>query len=359
MVILHFIDVENIEGNGVAVAVKSYLKIENEGNSVAIFDMCSHFNMDNIETFYYTKYKKIADLPKPYNKPDIVVFNEIYKTKYLGFYKECLKSKIPYIIIPHGSLVRMAQKKHRIKKILGNHLFFCDFINKANAIQFLSENEKNETKFKYKKSIIISNGVFVDEQNCNKPANNDLIYIGRYDINVKGLDLLIKTCGKYRKWFLDNDIKIQLYGRTTGKGTKTIDNLKYIISKYRTENIVQINDAIYGKEKEKLIKKSYAFIQTSRHEGQPMGIIEALSLGVPCIVTEGTGFSDILNKNKCGFGVHFDADELFEAIKEIQTNFLLRNEMSDNAYNVAKENYDWNNIKKKIITEYITITKNN
>lgn len=36
------------------------------------------------------------------------------------------------------------------------------------------------------------------------------------------------------------------------------------------------------------------FIQTSRHEGMPMGLLEALSIGVPCLVTVGTSLGHII-----------------------------------------------------------------
>jgi len=46
------------------------------------------------------------------------------------------------------------------------------------------------------------------------------------------------------------------------------------------QNVVYINDGIFDDEKEKKQLESDFFILTSRFEGHPMGLIEALSYGL-------------------------------------------------------------------------------
>lgn len=350
LIILHIIDVHNQKGNGVSNAVKEYAKTEKDIFNVAIYDLTSQLVENETNVFFNSKYDSISKLPAPFNKPDLVIFNEIYKPKYIKLYKECLKKSIKYIIIPHGSLVYKAQSKKKLKKRLANLLLFNKFISSASAIQFLNTQEKEYSNFKYKKGIILSNGINTPSANNNKAIIKNFVFIGRYDIYVKGLDLIIDMVGNNLKWFKENDVIINLYGRITSNNTMI--EMKKIINKNNATDIVRVNDAIYGEEKVKVLNNSYAFIQTSRHEGQPMGIIEAMSYGVPCIVTTGTSFSDIVNLNKCGFGVEFDINELFEAIKKISNDINLRNQMSNNSFNYAKKAYDWSIIKENITKEY-------
>ena len=147
MVILHITSITHPEGNGVAVAVRNYVQYENSKVKVALYNIEGNLTNTACPNFNYKEYKTINMLPKPFCNPDLVIFNEVYKFEYIRLYKECLKRKIKYIIIPHGCLVKNSQKKHKLKKIIGNTLLFNSFVKKANAIQFLNKNEKENTHF--------------------------------------------------------------------------------------------------------------------------------------------------------------------------------------------------------------------
>lgn len=98
---------------------------------------------------------------------------------------------------------------------------------------------------------------------------NRLIYLGRFDYHGKGFD---------RMWtFLNNNIQYSL--DIYGKGE--IINIPIDLL-----DRVTINEPIYGISKYKIIQNSAALILLSRREGLPMSCIEALTLGVPIIVSE-------------------------------------------------------------------------
>ena len=350
MNILHITSITNPKGNGVAVAVKNYIKYESKYANVGVYNLEDEITENFCQNYDYKKYKKIKELPKPFNKPDLVIFNEVYKPKYINLYKECVKRKIKYIIIPHGCLVTESQKKNKLKKLIGNTLLFNKFIYKANAIQFLNDNEKNNSNFKYKKNIIAGNGVEkATHKNTNKGKNKTIVFIGRYNIKIKGLDILCKICQKNYNWFKNNNVKIVLYGRDTLKNLK---QLKNIVKKQNIEDIFIINDAIYGKDKENVLKNAYAFIQCSRHEGQPLGILEALSYGLPCIITYNTSLGTYVNDKKCGIGCQLNDEIIFQSIKKICNDYQLRNNFSKNAKINIEKDYIWKNIIKKTIKEY-------
>ena len=76
--------------------------------------------------------------------------------------KELIKKKIPYVIIPHGSLSIKSQRHKYIKKKIGNFLIFNRFIKRANFIQCLSQRELLETKFDVQKFVVPNGNVRVD-----------------------------------------------------------------------------------------------------------------------------------------------------------------------------------------------------
>jgi len=351
MIILHISDIKVKEGNGVVNAVSKYLEYEGVNNEVAIYNIGLPINNLNGLEFSYDEYKNISSLPKPFNKPDLVVFNEVYKTKYIKLANECIKFNIKYVIIPHGCLTDSARKKTGtiIKKMIALKFVLKKFIRNAVAIQFLNEMEKNSTHIKYKKYIISGNGIDTKKCIMNNCNTRNIIYIGRYDIYHKGLDYMVEICKKYKKWFVNNKITIKLYGRDS-KGDA--EKLRQMISDNNVDDILILGNAVYGEEKEKIIQESYAFIQTSRFEGQPMGIIEALGNGLPCIVSEGTTFADYVNKNKCGYGSELDVDTIFKNIQKIVNNKSTRDKMSQNASACISRDFDWNIIIEDCLEKY-------
>lgn len=355
MIILHITSIMNPKGNGVAVAVGDYIKYESKYATVGLYNLESNLLDDFANSFMDSKYKLISELPAPFCNPDIVVFNEVYKPKYIKLYKECVKKNIKYIIIPHGCLVKASQKRHKLKKIIGNMVLFNSFIKNANAIQFLNKKEKNESRFKYNKSIIAGNGIEKPlTRNKNGGSVKDIVFIGRYNIKIKGLDLLCMVCEKNRKWFIDNNVKIVLYGRDT---LANLIKLKKIVNSKKISDILIINDAVYGDEKVDVLKNAYAFIQCSRHEGQPMGIIEALSYGLPCIVTHGTSFGEYIKRNNCGISCECKYKDIFAAIQKITSDIDLRNMMAENSLKKSINDFNWDYVIKHTLEEYKRINK--
>ena len=351
MVILQLIDVKNPNGNGVIGAFKNYVKYEKKYCNIGVYNLGSIESKkaidESIPFFSIYDFNSISCLPTPFNNPDLVVFNEVYKKKYLKIYKECLNKHIPYVIVPHGCLVKKAQSHKKLKKVIGNILFFNKFIKRSIAIQYLNEFEKESSIIKKHYSFISGNGIEINSK-FNQYKTKNFIYIGRYDVRIKGLDLIVKTVSQCKNWFEKNNVIIELYGRNSANG---YTKLRKLINSKNVSNIVRMNDAVYNDQKEEILLNSYAFIQTSRHEGQPMGIMEALSYGVPCIVTYGTNFGSFVNENKCGIGVHFNSVKLFEAIKKMYEDETFRNECSKNAKKSISK-YDWELVIKDCISQY-------
>ena len=117
-------------------------------------------------------------------------------------------------------------------------------------------------------------------------------------------------------------------------------------------DIIKVNGPIYGLEKLKIITSDDVFIQTSRLEGQPLGIMEAMYLGMPIIATEGTTFKEIIKENSCGFSCTNDYNKISQQIVKMNENKNILKKFSQNSYKYAKNNFCWNIISKQSIQKY-------
>ena len=346
--------------NGVFEALKTEVKGLSKHAKVGVFDLGSNISIEGFSNiFYRNKFESIEKLPSPFNHPNIVVFEEVYKFEYISMYKTLLLNRIPYVIIPHGSLVKKEQERKFIKKKTANVLFFRSFIKHANAIQFLNEQEKKNSIYNSQNSIIIPNSVDikVDKSKSYKKKKNSFVYIGRYSVKTKGLDLLVETCRKYKDEFRKKNITIDLYG-SSDSNSRSLQKLKAIIDKNGLSDIISLNGPVYGKDKAKVLLEHQFFIQVSRHEGQPMGIIEALMYGLPCVVTEATSFGDFCEDNKCGIRVNGKICPLNKAI--IKITEIDDKEKARMAYSASKKAtscFDCRSVGSLTSDSYISIAK--
>ncbi|MBR3157412.1 glycosyltransferase [Candidatus Saccharibacteria bacterium] len=362
LVILHVCDVDYNQCSGVSSVVPNYFVYQNKYATVGIFN-CSSVRVEKLKdeknVFYYDDYRRISMLPEPFDKPDLIVFHEVYKPKYLLLCHELKNKNIPYIIIPHGCLTKLAQSHKRIKKIIGNKLFFEHFIKNAACIQYLSKNEYNNSAFIYKKYYIQGNGVNdipgKNEYLANSRKSNsfNFVYVGRFDYYIKGFDILFDACSEISDFMKNNNINIKLFGYGDEK------LLKRKIAYYNLWEIVKVYGPVFGEKKKNTLTKNDVFVQLSRTEGQPLGVMEAIALGMPVLVSNGTGLKNIVEKYRIGVVVDSDRFIISSMMLDMFLNKNELNQYSRNAYDYAKKNYDWDVISKEAIKNYFDIITHN
>ncbi|MGL5623729.1 hypothetical protein, partial [Cetobacterium sp.] len=81
---------------------------------------------------------------KKIENKNLVIFHGVYNLKYIFLYKELIKNKIPYIIVPHCSITMMSLNQSKLKKKIFN-CFAKKFYKNATAVGFLNEEEKKSS----------------------------------------------------------------------------------------------------------------------------------------------------------------------------------------------------------------------
>lgn len=337
--ILHIIARLNPMG-GIATVLEHLVNAQNEIEHFESKVISLETKNNNIENPYFYVFE-IGDL-KQYlleDRPDVAIVHSFFHVQYVSVYKELKRQKIPYIIEPHGSFVRNAMLKSKIKKGIANKTIFRRLIKEATAYIYLCEEEMEKSIYHKKHDMIIPNAVEELNVDINKSEDIKFYYIGRYDIHHKGLDLLLDALEilDKRKFVINIDF--------FGTGTK--EQVKYIEERIREMQYVHCGNRgpLTGADKEAVLSTYHIMVLTSRYEGLPMTILEAWNLGIPCVISEGTNMDKIVKENNIGWVSGTTPKEIAECLCKAQNEYTEnRNMYIDKCIRFIEENHRWNRI---------------
>jgi glycosyltransferase involved in cell wall biosynthesis len=145
----------------------------------------------------------------------------------------------------------------------------------------------------------------------------------------------------------DGAIRLVIAGGSSATDQYVRDLKK--LAKPTTDRIL-FTDAVYGPLKEELLANARLFVLPSALEGLPITLLEAMSYGRPCLVSDIPPHHDIIQDSKNGF-LHRTAD--FDHLCERLSNILYTAPselvgIGAAARETVAERYDWEKIVDQI-----------
>jgi glycosyltransferase involved in cell wall biosynthesis len=260
-------------------------------------------------------------------------------------FKKWLNPKAKLIVTIHN----YAPKTSFLKKIfswVNNNILIGFALRKADKIIFTTRGFADSLTYSFdkKKEIIIPLGVDLKKFNPKeKWDKNQILFVGRM-IPEKGLHILVKAVKSLKDKYPELKllaIVSEVYGgfnkyeselKKEGKGfLKILRNIpNELISKHYAGSNMLVMPS--------LDIDSFGFV-----------LIEAMACGCPVITSDLSGPASIVNKN---VGLVVPRGNINETAKAIISLLNKGKDMRKNCRKYAEENFNWDNINKKILEIY-------
>lgn len=267
----------------------------------------------NVILFIF-KFRRLLINYLKYNKPDII---HVHSAVWAGVVvrKIAQKFNIPYVITEHRSIFfeeKFPFGKRKRKEIE-------NALNEATKLIAVSNGLKDKLKnFSQRNDVeVIPNMVdvefFLPFIKRKSPEKFVFVSVGNL-IALKGFDTLIDAFALLFKEFKEIQLKI------VGEGEE-----RYALEQ-KVEQLGLQNDIIFSgyrtrKELKEIYQSSDVYISASKKESFGVVIIEALSCGLPIIVTNSGGPTEIVNENNGFLVAENNASSLHQYMKKMYLEY--------------------------------------
>lgn len=176
------------------------------------------------------------------------------------------------------------------------------------------------------KSMIIPNPINVVSKVSSKKEKK-IIAVGRL-FEQKNHEMLIRAFKKVHEDYPDYKLYIYGEGELREKLTLQIQQLKLVETVFMPGNVLKIHEKMADAE---------IFVLSSNYEGLSNALLEAMTIGLPCISTDCAGSNEIIINGENGILIPIGSEkELIKSIKLLISNQNLRCKLSLASIKTAK-----------------------
>jgi len=211
-----------------------------------------------------------------------------------------------------------------------------------NVQKYFLEVHNRETKFipnGIQKPTIIEPEIIKQKWNINK--NEYILFLGRI-VPEKGLEYLVNAFKN-----VNTTKKIVI----AGGASDTNEFMNYIKEKAKDDDRFIFTGFVQGKVLEELYSNAYIYVLPSDLEGMPISLLEAMSYGNCCVVSDIAECTEVVEDKAIVFRKS-DVDDLREKLQLLCSDFDQVKKYKKKATEFICKKYNWNNVVEETVNLY-------
>jgi glycosyltransferase involved in cell wall biosynthesis len=272
----------------------------------------------------------------------------------------CRRYGVPYLLEPHGTLDPYLFRRHRGRKWIYEYLFERRNLNESSAIRFTTVEEQELTRPLGLKApgVIVPIGVNLQDYEGTTllrtfPATwpetrskKVILFLSRLNFK-KGLDLLAKAFGQVARQ--RDDVHLILAGPDDdGYGAQVHRWLE-------AEGVLgraTFTGMLLGEEKLAALRNADVFVLPSYTENFGIAVTEAMSCGLPVVISNKVNIWREVAEVGAGFVVNCDVEEISKALLTLLDDPLLRKDMGQRGRRLVAERFTWEVMGEQMVQVY-------
>lgn len=303
----------------------------------------------------------LRDIDNGTLKIDIAHLHGVWSTTVVAIGMALRERRIPYVVSSHGSFSPGIRQKQVIRKWCFRVLFGLPLVNRSLFVHIHSRDEASDAEsFGVTAPIVVAEQGFSSEsipqllvpewlrkRYPEHEKSYKVLFLGRLDPWHKGIDRLLDAIALARASV--PHIVLFLVGPKKRRYSSQIPNL--IARLGLTEHVILVGPLYDPLEKYSALASADLFALTSRFEGFPLTVLEAMACKVPVLVTRGTNAGGTLERNQAGIVCDGRPEAIAEGIIKAATNPAALKLMVERGLEFVR-NQTWEKTAALLLNEY-------
>lgn len=232
-------------------------------------------------------------------RPDVVQIHGAWIPRMAAVAAVLRRAGIPYVYTPHGGLASAVRSTKRIRRWIYTRVVEAPLIAGAAGVAPVVASEMSEIAaispaFAGSESVVMPPVGPIPEEwlrgTVERPTDRPrIVFLGRLEPFQKGIDDLVAMAHHAP------DVDIELYGSARPEDQSAVDRIRR-----NAPGHVTFHPPVFGEAKARLLRSATLYVQLSRFEGFPVSIGEAMTVGLPCAVSERLGMAALFRTERLG-----------------------------------------------------------
>jgi glycosyltransferase involved in cell wall biosynthesis len=268
----------------------------------------------------------------------------------------------PYVLTPHGGYSpQVLRGHHRVAKAVWLRMREKEYVRRASLLHAVSPPEMEQLRSTFGAQpalVFVPNAidlpaVEVAPERRMHTSPKRVVFLGRLSVAHKGLDLLLGGYARYARRRPDTDAELTLAGPDFRSGRSQLTAMAASLS---VDRKVRFLGPQFGRDKDSLLGSAYVFVHTSRWEGMPFAILEALATGCPVLITRATNLAEFVDDFGAGLVVEGTTEGIGDGLtKMLEMRADRYAKMCAAARRLASERFSWSTAAEQMSRQYRSI----
>ncbi|GGS26088.1 hypothetical protein GCM10008961_17010 [Deinococcus knuensis] len=234
-----------------------------------------------------------------------------------------------------------------LKSVL-DRLIIGRVLSSAEAVFALHETEKKYLKSRFSLSNIelLPNGIEIKNKELSdiQDRNEKIIFLARLSPR-KRVDLFLESA---KILLAEGEYQFEIYGPDGGDA----DYVNEFIANNGLGHSIKYFGEVSNNDSLKIFQNSKIYVLPSDNEPFPMSLLEALSCGIPSIITDSNQISDLVMEKESALVCRGAPVEIADAIRYLSKNDSARKKISENGRMLIRDKLSADIVTSKLVSAY-------